>query len=65
MGNAYDHIEQTRVGKDNLMSWYEEIDDYGNEKGISTGCIFGINKSVFNSEDFATIVISSYSVAHS
>lgn len=65
MGNAYDHIEQSRVGKDNLMSWYEEIDDFGNEKGISCGCIFGINKSVFNSEDYSTIVLSSYSVAHS
>jgi len=65
MGNAYDSIEQQRIGKDNLMSWYEDIDDYGNEKGISCGCIFGINKSVFNSEDFATIVISSYAASHS
>lgn len=65
MGNAYDSIEQQRVGKDNLMSWYEEIDDYGNEKGISCGCIFGINKSVFNSVDFGTIVISSYAASHS
>jgi len=65
LGNAYDSIEQGRVGKDNLMSWYEETDDYGNEKGISVGCIFGINKSVFNSADFGVIAIDSYSVAHS
>jgi N4-gp56 family major capsid protein len=65
MGNAYDSMEQSRVGKDNLMSWYEEIDDYGNEKGISCGAIFGINKSVFNSKDFAVISIDSYAVAHS
>jgi N4-gp56 family major capsid protein len=65
MGNAYDSIEQQRVGKDNLMSWFEEIDDYGNEKGISCGCIFGINKSVFNSEDFGTIVLASYAASHS
>lgn len=65
MGNAYDSIEQQRVGKDNLMSWFEEIDDYGNEKGISCGAIFGINKSVFNSEDFGVISLASYAAAHS
>jgi hypothetical protein len=65
MGSADDSMEQSRVGKDNLMSWYEEIDDYGNEKGISCGAIFGINKSVFNSKDFAVISIDSYAVAHS
>jgi len=65
MGNAYDSIEQSRVGKDNMMSWYEEIDDYGNEKGISCGAIFGINKSRFNSADFAVIAIDSRAVAHS
>lgn len=64
MGGAYDSIEKSRVGKDNLMSWYEEIDDYGNEKGISVGCIFGINKSVFNSADYGLITIASYAAAH-
>lgn len=65
LGNAYDSLERNRVGKDNLMSWYEDIDDYGNEKGISVGCIFGINKSVFNSEDFGVITIASYAASHS
>lgn len=65
IGNAYDSMEQNRVGKDNLMSWYEESDDYGNEKGIAVGCIFGVNKSVFNSKDFGVVAIESYAVAHS
>ena len=64
MGGAYDSIEKSRVGKDNMMSWYEEIDDYGNEKGISVGAIFGMNKSVFNSADYGLITIPSYAVAH-
>jgi N4-gp56 family major capsid protein len=64
MGGAYDSIEKSRVGKDNLMSWYEEIDDYGNEKGISVGAIFGMNKSVFNSADYGLITIPGRAVAH-
>jgi len=64
LGSAYDSIEKSRVGKDNLMSWYEEIDDYGNEKGISVGCIFGVNKSVFNAKDYGVISIESYAAAH-
>jgi len=64
MGGAYDSIETQRVGKDNLMSWYEERDDYGNEKGISVGSIFGMNKSVFNSKDYGLITVQGYSIAH-
>lgn len=63
-GNAYDAIERSRIGKQNEMSWYEEVDDYGNEKGISVGCIFGINKSVFNSADYGLVTIESYAAAH-
>jgi N4-gp56 family major capsid protein len=63
-GNAYDSMERARVGKQNEMSWYEEIDDYGNEKGISVGCIFGMNKSVFNSADYGLITVSSYAASH-
>lgn len=64
VGNAYSKMQQARAGKDNLMSWYEDSDDYGNENGIAVGCIFGMKKSVFNSDDYATIVISSYSASH-
>jgi hypothetical protein len=46
------------------MSWYEETDDYGNEKGIAVGCIFGMKATRFNSKDFGKIVISSYSASH-
>jgi N4-gp56 family major capsid protein len=63
-GNAYDTMEQQRVGKENMMSWYEETDDYGNEKGIAVGCIFGMKATRFNSKDFGKIVISSYSASH-
>ena len=64
LGSAYDGIEKERVGKDNLMSWYEQTDDYGNEKGISVGSIFGMKSTLFNSKDYGKIVITSYSVSH-
>jgi len=65
VGSAYDSIESQRVGKDNLMSWFEQTDDYGNEKGISVGHIFGMSATTFNSKDFGKIVLSSYSASHS
>ncbi len=41
-------------------SWVEELFDYGNQLGIAAGTIFGLKKMQFNSLDFATLVISSY-----
>jgi len=49
---------------DSEMTWVEELFDYGNQLGVSAGLIFGIKKMVFNSVDFATIVLSTYAAAH-
>jgi N4-gp56 family major capsid protein len=46
----------------NRMEWTEELFDYGNQLGVSTGCIAGLKKTIYNSQDFATIVVST---AHS
>ena len=46
----------------NRMSWTEELFDYGNQLGVSAGCIAGLKKNTYNSDDFATVVISA---AHS
>jgi N4-gp56 family major capsid protein len=64
MGSAYDGIEKERMGKDNLMSWYEQTDDFGNEKAISVGSIFGMKSTLFNSKDYGKIVITSYAASH-
>jgi len=48
----------------NTYSWEEELFDYKNQLGVGAGCIWGMKKSVFNSEDFGAIVVSSYAVAH-
>jgi N4-gp56 family major capsid protein len=44
-------------------NWYEELFDYGNQLGVAGGMIAGCKKSVFNSTDFGTIVVSTYSPA--
>lgn len=54
------------VGQDsspNKMSWNEELFDYKNQLGVSAGMIFGLKKTVFNSVDFGTIVLSGYAPA--
>jgi len=48
----------------NTYSWEEELFDYKNQLGVAAGCIWGMKKCVFNSEDFGTIVISSYAAKH-
>jgi N4-gp56 family major capsid protein len=50
-------------GGDTEMSWAEEMFDYGNKLGVTAGRIFGIKKSQFNSVDFGTITMASYSPA--
>jgi len=70
MGNAYKSRAQKQVGKDNLMSWFEEIDDYGNEEGIAVGSVFGMKACMFDTDGDGTdealghLVISSYAAAH-
>ena len=44
-------------------AWTEENFDYGNQLGIGGAIIYGIKKSIFNSADFASIVLSTYSPA--
>ncbi len=46
------------------FTWVEELFDYGNQLGVSAGLIFGMKKAVFNSVDYATIVMSTYAAAH-
>ena len=45
------------------MSFEMEKFDYKNQTGVEVGMIFGLKKTVFNSRDFATIVMSSYAAA--
>lgn len=54
-------------GRDNAVNkftWVEELFDYENQLGVSAGLIWGLKKTVYNSADFATIVMSSYATTH-
>lgn len=45
------------------MDWTEKMFDYDREFGVRASSILGLKKTKFNSIDFGTIVISSYSPA--
>jgi N4-gp56 family major capsid protein len=49
-------------GSENKFSWTEELFDYENQLGVAAGTIAGLKKTIFNSKDFGSIVISSYSL---
>jgi len=49
---------------DEQMTWVEEFFDYGNQLGVSAGCIFGMKKTQFNSVDFGTVVRVTIAAAH-
>jgi N4-gp56 family major capsid protein len=42
------------------FDWNEELFDYGNQLGVEAGCILGLKKLRFNSADFGTVVMASY-----
>jgi N4-gp56 family major capsid protein len=46
------------------FKWIEELFDYERELGVSAQTVWGMKKSVFNSQDFGTIVATTYAVAH-
>ena len=47
----------------NEMTWVEELFDYQNQLGVLAGAIFGVKRSIYNSESFGTITLSTYATA--
>jgi N4-gp56 family major capsid protein len=43
------------------MTWVEELFDYNNQLGVAAGVIGGMKKTRFNSADFATFTVHTYS----
>jgi N4-gp56 family major capsid protein len=50
--------------KGSHYKWVEELFDYERELGVSAQTVWGIKKSVFNRNDFGTLVATTYAVAH-
>ena len=53
-----------RDNSPNQMTWVEKMFDYDNQLGISAGSVFGAKRTIFNSESFGSIVLSTYAAAH-
>ncbi len=53
----------TGEGQRDKFTWVEESFDYGNQLGVSAGSIFGLKKTRFNSQDYATFVASTFTPA--
>lgn len=47
-------------GNGSNYNWVEELFDYERELGVSAQSVWGLKKTVFNSVDFGTIVVSTY-----
>ncbi len=43
------------------FDWVEELRDFENQLYVGGGAIFGLKKTVYNSSDFGTVVVSTYS----
>ena len=55
-GRAYGY-----TGSNIKFKWTEVLNDYENQLGVSSALVYGMKKTQFNSKDFGTIVMSSYS----
>jgi len=53
--------QKNRPGK---YRWNEELLDHGRKLEVSAWAIWGLKKTVFNSTDFGTVVVSTYAAAH-
>lgn len=58
-------VQSSRYQKNSPYKWVERDFDYGRELGVSVQGLFGMKKTVFNSEDFGTITVSTYAASHS
>jgi len=56
--------QSSRYSKNTPYKWVEKKFDYDRELGVSVQSLMGLKKCIYNSEDFGTITISTYAVAH-
>lgn len=54
----------SKFSKNSPYKWVEKTFDYDREFGVSAQSIMGMKKTIFNSEDYGVITISTYAAAH-
>jgi N4-gp56 family major capsid protein len=52
--------EEGPTGQPLRVRWVEELLDANNQLRVTAGMIWGVKKTIFNSQDFATIVVSTW-----
>ena len=63
-GRSYSALGHPAMGSGEHFSWFEDIEDYGNIRGIAAGAIFGVKKVRFNAKDFGVIRYDTTDAAH-
>lgn len=63
LGAQAAHIAFGQNHSETEYKWQEETFDYARELGVAVKTILGMKKAVFNSEDFGSIVVSTYAAA--
>lgn len=48
----------------NVMTWNEELFDYGNQLGVSAGMIWGAKRSIFNNLAHASAILPTHAKSH-
>lgn len=54
----------SKFSKNSPYKWVEKTFDYDRELGVSAQGLMGMKKSIYNSEDFGVLTISTYAAAH-
>jgi N4-gp56 family major capsid protein len=60
MGAQAGMVAYGRAGGPGRNTWHEETDDRGNALAITSGAIFGVKRSQFNSKTFGLIALDTY-----
>ena len=56
--------QSSKYSKNSPYKWVEKMFNYDKELGISVQSLMGLKKTIFNSEDYGVITISTYAAAH-
>jgi len=57
-------LAYSKNGGPSTYAWNEELLDHKRKLEVSTFCMWGMTKTVFDSEDFSTMVVSTYAASH-